>query len=103
MSRRIEVELTSSRSDGTWTWRAAGAKQPKGDLDGSLLYDGAQVGDVVRADADFLMDGIVIVGLAFLFGALAQAVRGRRRQFLIVGWLALGIGVAVALAGGLLA
>jgi hypothetical protein len=63
MSRRIEVELTSSREDGTWTWRAAGAKQPKGDLDGSLLYDGAKVGDVVRADADFLMDGIVIVAV----------------------------------------
>ena len=30
MSRRIEVELTSSRDDGTWTWRAAGAKQPAG-------------------------------------------------------------------------
>ncbi len=63
MSRRIEVELTSSREDGTWTWRAAGAKQPKGDLDGSLLYDGAKVGDVVRADADFLMDGIVIIAV----------------------------------------
>ena len=46
MSRRIEVELTSQRDDGTWTWRAAGAKQPKGSLDGTLLYDGASVGDV---------------------------------------------------------
>src|SRR6478735_6202570 len=63
MSRRIEVELTSSRDDGTWTWRAAGAKQPKGDLEGSLLYDGAKVGDVVRADADFMIDGIVITAV----------------------------------------
>src|SRR5512139_3546479 len=63
MSRRIEVELTSRRDDGTWTWRAAGAKQPKGDLDGSLLYDGAGVRDVVRADADFLIDGIVITAV----------------------------------------
>ena len=63
MSRRIEVELTSTRDDGTWTWRAAGAKQPKGDLEGSLLYEGAKVGDVVRADADFLVDGIVITGV----------------------------------------
>ena len=30
MSSRIEVELTSQREDGTWTWRAAGARQPKG-------------------------------------------------------------------------
>lgn len=63
MSRRIEVELTSSRPDGTWTWRAAGAKLPKGELDGALLYPGAKVGDVVRADADFLMDGIDIIGV----------------------------------------
>ena len=44
MSRRIEVELTSQRDDGTWTWRAAGAKEPKGTLDGDLLYNGASSG-----------------------------------------------------------
>src|SRR3954468_20571617 len=63
MSRRIDVELTSSRSDGTWTWRAAGARQPKGELDGSLLYSGAKVGDVVRADADFAIEGITITAV----------------------------------------
>lgn len=63
MSRRIEVELTSQRPDGAWTWRAAGAKQPKGVVDGSLLYEGAAVGDVVRADADFNIDGIDIVAV----------------------------------------
>ena len=63
MSRRIEIELTSSRPDGSWTWRAAGAKLPKGDLDGSLLFDGAKAGDVVRADADFMLDGIVILSV----------------------------------------
>lgn len=63
MSRRIEVELTSSVGDGTWTWRAAGARQPKGTLDGSLLYEGASVGDVVRADADFEIEGITITAV----------------------------------------
>ena len=63
MSRRIEVELTSTREDGTWTWRAAGAKLPKGELNGSLLFDGAKVGDIVRADADFMMDGIDIIAV----------------------------------------
>src|SRR3954470_225951 len=58
MARRIEIELTSARDDGTWTWRAAGAKQPKGVLDSKVLYDGARVGDVVRADAEFEIDGI---------------------------------------------
>lgn len=63
MPRRIEVELTSQRDDGTWTWRAAGARQPKGTLDGTLLFDGAKVGDVVRADAEFDVDGIDIVSV----------------------------------------
>ena len=63
MSRRIDVELTSQNDDGIWTWRAAGAKQPKGTLDGSLLYSGASVGDVCRADADFEIDGIFITAV----------------------------------------
>lgn len=63
MPRKIEVELTSDRGDGTWTWRAAGAKQPKGELAASLLYPGAKVGDVVRAEADFDIDGIVVVSV----------------------------------------
>ncbi|MCP5025872.1 MAG: hypothetical protein GY929_06265 [Actinomycetia bacterium] len=63
MSRRIEVELTSVREDGRWTWRAAGAKQPKGELDGGLLPGGSKVGDVVRADADFEVDGIFITSV----------------------------------------
>ena len=63
MSRRIEVELTSTRDDGTWTWRAAGAKLPKGELNGALLFDGAKVGDIVRADAEFMMDGIDIIAV----------------------------------------
>lgn len=61
MGRRIEVELTSTRDDGSWTWRAAGAKQPKGELSGDLLYAEAKVGDVVKVEADFHLDGIEIV------------------------------------------
>ncbi len=61
MGRRIEVELTSTRDDGSWTWRAAGAKQPKGELSGDLLYNGAKVGDVVKVEADFHIDGIEVV------------------------------------------
>ncbi len=58
MSSRIEIELTSQRPDGTWTWRAAGAKEPKGTLDGSILYEGAKTGDIVRAEVVFEIDGI---------------------------------------------
>ena len=62
MSRRIEIELTSKRSETEWTWRAAGAKQPKGVLESSVLFEGAKVGDIVRADAEFEIEGITIVG-----------------------------------------
>ena len=57
---RIEIELTSARPDGTWTWRAAGAKQPKGTLDAAVLPGGAKVGDVLRAEADIDIDGITV-------------------------------------------
>ena len=63
MPRRIDVELTSARQDGSFTWRAAGAKQPKGVVEGPLLYGGAKVGDVVRAEADFDIEGITIVSV----------------------------------------
>jgi hypothetical protein len=63
MATRLEVELTSVREDGTWTWRAAGARQPRGVVAGSLVYEGAKVGDVVRAEAEFELDGIVLTYL----------------------------------------
>ncbi len=63
MPRRIDVELTSARDDGTWTWRAAGARQPKGVVPGDLLYGEAKVGDVVQAEADFDVDGITITSV----------------------------------------
>lgn len=63
MSRRIEIELTSSRPDGTWTWRAAGAREPKGVLDGAILPSGTKAGDVVKVDAEFDIDGIEILSV----------------------------------------
>lgn len=63
MSRRIDIELTSTRDDGTWTWRAAGAKQPKGALAGSLLPEGATVGEQLRADVETTLDGTVVLAV----------------------------------------
>src|SRR5436305_6717591 len=60
---RIDIELTSSRPDGTWTWRAAGARQPKGRVAASILHEGAKVGDVVKAEADFDLDGINVTSV----------------------------------------
>src|SRR5580658_8743273 len=63
VARRIEIELTSARPDGTWTWRAAGALNPRGTLDASLVYNGAKAGDVVRAEAEFGIEGITVVSV----------------------------------------
>lgn len=60
VARRLEIELTSNRGDGSWTWRAVGAKKPKGDVDGSLIPDGVVVGDVVKVEAEADLDGVVI-------------------------------------------
>ena len=62
MSHRIDIELTSNNGE-VWTWRAAGAKQPKGNVEASVLYDGAGVGDVVRAEAERFLDGLRIVSV----------------------------------------
>jgi hypothetical protein len=64
MARRIDIELTSKRPDGTWTWRAAGARQPRGEVAGELVPGEAKVGDVLRAEAEFELEGIVVTALA---------------------------------------
>ncbi len=63
MSRRIEIELTSVKDDETWTWRAAGAREPKGVIAASLLPDGAAVGQELRVEAEFFVDGIEITSV----------------------------------------
>ena len=63
MSRRIDIELTSNRQDGTWTWRAAGAKSPKGVVNSSLLSSTAKTGDVIKVEADFDIDGISVLSV----------------------------------------
>ena len=63
MSRRIDIELTSQTGDGSWTWRAAGARQPKGAVDGALVPAGEKVGAVLRADVDVGLEGIEILSL----------------------------------------
>ena len=60
VAHRLDIELTSSLGDGTYTWRAAGAKQPKGLLNSALLPDGVGVGDVVKVEAEADLDGLVV-------------------------------------------
>src|SRR5262245_9141856 len=63
MSRRIDIELTSALGDGTWTWRAAGARQPKGVLDGSILPGDSKVGDELKVEIEQELDGITVLGV----------------------------------------
>jgi hypothetical protein len=63
MSRRIDIELTSQTGDGSWTWRAAGARQPKGTLDGALVPPGEKVGSVLQATVDTGLEGIEVQAL----------------------------------------
>jgi len=64
MSRRIEIELTSKRDDGTWTWRAAGAREPKGVVVDSLVPSGTAVHAVVRAEVESDLDGTRVLSIA---------------------------------------
>jgi hypothetical protein len=63
MPNRIDIELTSARDDGSWTWRAAGAREPRGVLDGSLLPGGVSVGDQLKVEAEYGVDGISILSI----------------------------------------
>lgn len=63
MPTRIDIELTSITPDGSWTWRAAGAREPKGVLDAAILPDGAAVGDQLRAETEHDVDGIHVTSV----------------------------------------
>lgn len=57
------MELTSAREDGSWTWRVAGARQPRGEVASALVPEGAKVGDVLRVEAEFELDGILVTAV----------------------------------------
>ncbi|MBN40112.1 MAG: hypothetical protein CL457_05545 [Acidimicrobiaceae bacterium] len=61
MSSRIEIEITSEIDDKQYTWRALGAREPKGTIKKSLFPAETKIGDDFRVEADFLIDGIEIL------------------------------------------
>ena len=63
MSNRLDIELTSHRDDGSWTWRVAGARQPRGTAEESVVPTGSKVGDQLTVDAEIDLDGITIVAV----------------------------------------
>jgi hypothetical protein len=63
MPRHIDIELTSHASDGSWTWRAVGARHPRGALVGGAVPAGASIGDTFRAEVESGIEGIEVVEL----------------------------------------
>jgi len=63
MSSRLDIEITSKINETSHTWRAVGAKEPKGTIKTSLLPNGADVGHTFRVEAEFLLDGIDIIAV----------------------------------------
>jgi|SRR6185437_4453417 len=97
MPRRIDIELTSRGSDGTFTWRAAGAKQPKGNVAESMVPDGAAVGTVLRAEVESGLEGVEIVALAAKAGPVEEKPANRIE---VLGTPKRGPDVSVTLAPG---
>ena len=60
---RMAIELTSTREDGEWTWRAAGAREPRGSVQAGLVPNGSSVGDVLRVEFEQFMDGIDVTSV----------------------------------------
>ncbi len=60
---RMDIELTSTRESGDWTWRAAGARQPRGTVAADLVPTEATPGDVLRVEFEQYMDGIEVTSV----------------------------------------
>ncbi len=76
MSRRIEIQLTSRTGDDQWTWRAAGAREPRGLVPATLVPDGTEVGAVVKADVEFSLDGIEVLSISAPVAAAPKPPKG---------------------------
>src|SRR5580658_3441488 len=63
VARRIDIELTSKLEEGRYTWRAAGAREPRGSLDASLVPSSARIGEVLRAEVESGIDGVEVLSI----------------------------------------
>lgn len=86
--RRLADRIGARGADPTYVAR---------DPDGLMA-----LGDAAAARSVRLMDSLVVIAFAFLFGALAEAFARWRQTLLRFGWLALGAGSVAAVTSGLL-
>lgn len=100
MGRRIDIELTSKRDDGTWTWRAPGAREPRGIVDGALLPEDATPGKVLRAEAEFDLEGILVTSVVGSKSAQHSGREGERIEILATSPQQSTVSVSLASRGG---
>ncbi|HXW33838.1 MAG TPA: hypothetical protein VEJ87_04610, partial [Acidimicrobiales bacterium] len=96
MGRRIDIELTSRREDGSWTWRAPGARQPRGTIVPGLVPETAKVGDQLRAEAEFELEGIVVTAVMPIKNGTGDQKGNDRIEVLGSGRDTSGVSVALA-------
>ncbi len=96
MARRIEIELTSKLEDGRFTWRAAGAREPRGTLVEALVPSGAKIGEILRAEVDSGLDGVDVLSIVPRKEPSPVDLRGK--QIEIIGPPRVEAGVQVTLA-----
>ena len=83
MARRIDIELTSKLDGGRFTWRAAGAREPRGTLEASVLPGDATVGEVLRAEVEFGIDGVDVLSIVPRKAPSPTDLRGESLQILV--------------------
>jgi len=100
MPRRMEIELTAKRDDGTWTWRAPGAREPRGVVDGDLLPPDAKPGNILRAEAEFDLEGISVTSVLGSKTADRGGREGERIEILGTPMQTSNVSVSLASRGG---
>ncbi len=63
MANRLDIELTSQKSPEKWTWKVVGARQPKGEVDATIIPANSKVGDCLKVETEVYMDGISITAV----------------------------------------
>jgi hypothetical protein len=63
VARRIEIELTSKLDDGRYTWRAAGAREPRGTVVADLVPSSVKLGEVLRAEIESGLEGVDVLSI----------------------------------------
>jgi hypothetical protein len=96
MAKSIEIQLTSRSADGQWSWRAAGAREPRGTLATSLVPAEAKEGDVLKAEYERSIEGIEIVAIQAPTAPKERISRGETIELLGSGRTTEGISWSLA-------